>query len=281
MAAHMNTEADIASFVNTVWADALIVARDNNVMSRLVQNFGDRSGLAVRTNAAYGSAAFQQVAETDDLASQAFTPTAAQSLTPYEYGAQFFITDSRVETDIWAYRQDAAIELGAAYGQQVDQYLAGLFSSLTAGTSGAAGTDMTWADFFSAMAKMRRALAPRPWRCVLTPEQWHCLGTAIAPGVTVTNSPMLQDEFASQYFVNNVAGVDIFLTANIAAGTSVYGAMFSPIAMALDMRRPFRVEPERDASRRGLELNASSVYAYGVWRPQYGVAINTAGTTPA
>jgi hypothetical protein len=56
--------------------------------------------------------------------------------------------------------------------------------------------------------------------------------------------------------------------------------MFSSNAMALDMRRPFRMEPERDASRRGIELNVSSIYAYGVWRPQYGVVLLTAGTIP-
>ena len=140
---------------------------------------------------------------------------------------------------------------------------------------------MSWANFFAAITKMRRAIAPRPWVCVLTPEQWHCLGTAIAPGVTVTNSPFIQDEFIRQFFVGAVSGVDIYTTANIATGTSVFGAMFSQNAMALDMRRPFRIEPERDASRRGIELNASSVYAYGTWRPQYGIAINTAGTAPA
>ena len=276
-----NTEGNISAFVNTVWADAMLIARDNNVMSGLVTGFGDLQGLAVRKNAKYGTAIFNQIAETDDLSSQAFTPSVDQTLTPYEYGAQFFITDSRIETDIWAYRQDAAQELGASYGQKIDSNLAGLFSSLTAGTVGAAGSDLTWANFFSAITKMRRALVPRPWVAVLTPEQWHCLGTAVAPGVTVTNSPFIQDEFVRQFYVNTVAGVDIFLTANITAGTSVYGGMFNPSAMALDMRRPFRLEPERDASRRGLELNASSVYAYGVWRPQYGVAINTAGTAPA
>jgi len=276
-----NTEANIAAFVNTVWADAMLIARDNNVMSGLVTGFGDLQGLAVRTNAKYGTAVFNQITEVDDLTSQAFTPSTDQTLTPYEYGAQFFMTDSRVETDIFAFRQDAAQELGASYGQNIDKQLAGLFNTLTGGTVGGVSTNMVWADFFAAITKMRRALAPRPWVCVLTPEQWFCLGTSVAPGVTVTNSPYIQDEFLRQYFVSNVAGVDIFLTANIAAGTGVFGAMFSRNAMALDMRRPFRVEPDRDPSRRGLELNASSVYAYGLWRPQYGIAIQTAGTAPA
>ncbi len=280
MAVHVNTEADITAFVNTVWADALLVARDNNLMASLVTNFGDRSGLAVRSNAKYGTATWNTISETDDLASQAFTPTTDQSLTPAEYGAQFFITDSRVETDIWAYRQDAALELGASYGQQVDTQLAGLFSSFTGGTVGGTTTNMTWAAFLAGITKMRRANAPRPWRCVLTPEQYMCLGTAIAPGVSVTNSPSIQEEFIRQYYINTVAGVDMFVCGNITAAATVAGGMFSANALALDTRRAFRVEQDRDPSRRGVELNASSVYAYGVWRPQYGVVILTAGTAP-
>ena len=276
-----NTEANIAEFVNTVWADALMVARDNNVMTGLVTQFGDLQGLAVRTNARYtGTAAFNQIAETDDLSSQVLTPTSYKSLTPYEYGAQYFITDSRLETDIYPARQDAALELGASYGQKIDKFLVGLFPSLTGGTVGGTTTNMTWANFLSAITKMRRAMAPRPWVAVLSPEQWHCLGTAIAPAVTVTNAPQLQDEFIRQFYINTIAGVDVYVTANIGTGATIDGAMFSRNALAIDMRRPFRLEPERDASRRGIELNVSSVYAYGVWRPEYGVCIHTAGTAP-
>jgi hypothetical protein len=276
-----NTEADIATFVNTVWADALLVARDNNVMRPLVTNFGDVNGLAVRKNSKYGTLIFNQIAETDDLTSQAFTPSVDQTLTPVEYGAQVFVTDSRLESDIYATRNDTAVELGAAYGQKIDQYLAGLFPSFTGGTVGGTTTNMTWATFFAGLTKMRRAMAPQPWRCVLTPEQWMCMGTSIAPGVTVTNAPQLQDEFVRRYYVNTVAGVDIFIDGNITAAATVAGGMFSANALALDMRRPFRLEPERDASRRGIELNVSSIFAYGVWRPQYGVVILTAGTAPA
>ena len=190
------------------------------------------------------------------------------------------MTDSRLETDIFALRSDAASELGAAYGQKIDGFLSGLFSSFTGGTVGGTTTNMTWATFLAGLTKMRRAMAPRPWRCVLNPEQYMCLGTAIAPGVTVTNAPQLQDEFVRQYYVNTVAGVDIYIDGNITAAATVAGGFFSPSALALDMRRPFRMEPERDASRRGIELNVSSIFAYGVWRPQYGVVIVTAGTAP-
>lgn len=276
----INTYSDISSFVNTVWEDAFMVARENNVVASLVTGFTGQ-GMAVRTNSTYNSVTVNAVGESDDLASQAFYPTAGQSLTPAEYGAQFFFSDQRLESDIFGVRSDAAIELGQGFGQSVDNALLGDFDSLTAGTVGAAGSNLTWANFLAAQSILRAAFAPAPYVCVLSPFQYHCLGTAVAPGVTVTNSPMVQDEFARRWYVNTVAGVDIYLDGNISAGTSVFGAMFARPALAIDWRRAPRLEPERDASRRGWELNMSMVYAHGVWRPAWGVAINTAGTAPA
>lgn len=276
-----STYADISSLVNNIWADAMLVAREQNVLGALVTTFTDMDGMALRKNASYNSVTINQINETDDLTAQAFTPSVHQTLTPYEYGAQFFLTDQRVDSDNWAVRQDAASELGAAMGSKVDSDLAGLFDELTGGTVGAAGTDMSWANFFAGITRMRAAYAPLPYVMVLHPYQWHSLGTAVAPGVTVTNSPALQDEIANRFFAGNVAGVDIYLDGNITSGTSTFGAIFSRNAMALDWRRAPRIEPERDSSRRGWELNLSAVYAKGVWRPAYGIAINTAGTAPA
>lgn len=279
--AQINTYSDISSFVNTVWADAMLVARENSVMAGLVTVFNDRDGMALRKNADYSSVTINQVGEADDLTSQAFTPSVSQTLTPYEYGAQFFLTDQRLESDIYAVRQDAALELGRGMGAKVDADLVGLFDNLTGGTVGGTTTDFTWANFFAALTRMRAAYAPLPYVCVLHPYQWHCLGTAVAPGVTVTNSPYIQDAIVRQFFVGNVAGVDIFLDGNITdASSATYGAMFSRNALALDWRRAPRIEPERDASRRGWELNLSAIYASGIWRPQYGICINTAGTAP-
>jgi len=277
----INTGADISAYTNTIWEDAMLLARENSVMSALVKVFNDQNGIAARKNNKYGGATINQVTETDDLTSQAFTPSADQTLTPYEYGAQYFITDVRRETDIYNVMNDAATDLGQALGVKVDAALAGLFSSFTGGSAVGTASNMSFALFYSALSKMRRAVAPRPWTCVLSPEQWACMGTSIAPGVTMTNSPYIQDELVKQFFVANVSGVDVFVDANISAGTSVYGGMFSPIALALDWRRAPRIEAQRDASRRGDELNLSAVYAYGVWRPQYGIYIQCQGTALA
>jgi len=277
-----NTYADISSYVNTIWQDALLVARDNNLMVNLVTVFNDRAGMAVRSNSEYGTATIQSVAETDDLTSQAFTPAVLSSLTPAEVGAQFFMTDQRLESDPFMVRSDAAMELGSAVGQKIEKDLLGNFTSLTGGTVGTAGSVATWAYFYAMLTKLRAQNAPAPYAFVCRPEQWHYLGKAAAPGATVTNAPALQDSIVGQFYVGSVSGVNIFVSLNIAvtSGTDAYAAMFSPQALALDVRRAPRIEPERDASRRGWELNMSAVYAHGVWRPKFGVKALLAADSP-
>lgn len=271
--AQFNTYSDISSFVNTVFEDALLVARDNNLMANLVTVYNDRQGMAIRKNSEYGTATIQSIAETDDLTSQQFVPSNLSTLTPAEVGAQFVMTDQRLESDPFMVRQDAASELGLAMAQKIEKDLLGDFTSLTGGTIGAAGSAASWGYFYAMLTALRAQNAPAPYAFVCRPEQWHYMGKAVAPGATVTNSPVLQDSIVGRFYVGSVSGVDIFVSSNISkdASDDAYAAMFNPQALALDIRRAPRIEPERDASRRGWELNLSAVYAHGVWRPRFGV----------
>lgn len=58
------------------------------------------------------------------------------------------------------------------------------------------------------------------------------------------------------------------------------GGMFTRDALAIDLRRPMRIEPERDASMRWTELNTTMVYASGKWRPERGVILRSDASTP-
>jgi hypothetical protein len=69
--------------------------------------------------------------------------------------------------------------------------------------------------------------------------------------------------------------------ASVDANDDFKGAVFPRPAIAIDWRRRVRVEPERDASRRGWELNMSAVYAHGVWRPARGVILYFDAATPS
>ena len=281
MTTGINTAANIASFVNTIWEDALLVARENSLATSLVLSFSDMSGTALRSNAEYGTATIQTINDGSDMISQTFTPTTLSTLTPYEFGGQFLLTDTRVETDPFGVRNDAALELGQAMGEKIDKDIFGNFNALTGGTIGTTGSVLTWKYFFAMASVLQANHAPKPWVFVCHPYQYFNIGQAASIGATVTNAPSLQDEFARNYFVSNVGGIDIYVSGNCELSTNdYYAAMFSRSAIAFDVRRAPRLEPERDASRRAWELNISGIYATGVWRPAWGVTGLFAGTAP-
>jgi len=269
-----NTYSNISSIVQDIYEGALLVARENALATGLVTVFSDRSGMALRKNFEYGTATINAVGESDDLASQVFTPSLLSTLTPAEFGAQFLLTDQRVETDPFGVRQDAAQELGISMANKIDLDILGNFNSMTGGTVGASGTAITWGYFYSMAARLQAQYAPKPWMFVCHPYQWKVLAaSASVAASSETNAPeYLRAEISRNYFVQRVAGVDIFVSANVeASGTDAYVGMFSRAAIAYDLRRAPRLEPERDASKRAWELNLTSIYAHGTWRPKWGI----------
>jgi hypothetical protein len=281
--ASLNPESDISAFVNTVFEAALLIARDNNFMPSVVRGFNDRTGLAVRQNSQYGGATMNQVAETDDLVGQAFTPASIATLTPVEFGAQYFLTDSRVESDPFAVRNDAATDLGQAMATKVETSLMSHFDEFTSGTIGAAGSTCTWSYVMAMESILKAAYAPYPYVLVLSPAQWFPLAKAasVASSSATNAADSLKEAVNSMFFVKQFGGVSIFVSGNVeTSGTDAYAGMFSRDALAFDLRRAPRMEPDRDPSRRGTELNLTSVFAHGVWRPTFGVAGIFANSAP-
>jgi hypothetical protein len=281
-----NTQSDISGYMQTIFEDASFIVREMSVMPALVTTFDDETDEArTRTRSEYNSATIADIGETDDLQSQAFTPSTAQVLTPSEAGAQFAITDKRLSSDPFGAREDAAMELGMATAKKINSDLLGELANLTGGTVGSAGTTITWGHFFAAMSQLEVATkgTAGQYFCVLHTYQWHQLAKSVAASATVTNAPNFQDEVMRSWYVGSVGPVDIIVTTDLTIDGSgdATGGMFARQAIAYDERRPFRLEPERDASRRLWELNATTVYAHGVWRPEFGIVMTFDAATPS
>ncbi len=281
MAVGLTGVTELNSYFNNIYEDAVFAVREGTIASRLVTVFRNGQGDQTRSLSEYPSVSFTSVAETEDFtAPTKFDKTNLSTLTPGEFAAQFIITDRRIETDPQDVAGDASTELGMAAADKVDSDILGNFSSLTGGTVGASGSTMTWGYFFAAVSILRASKVPQPYVCVLHPNQWHYMAESAAVAATVTNAPQFQDEIMRRWYLGTVAGVDIFYSANCpTSSTNVYGAVFNPRAIAFDLRRDFRIERERDASKRAWELTASMLYAEGVWRPKWGVQILTDGQT--
>lgn len=273
--ASLNPSSDISSFINTIFEAAILVARDNNVMTGLVRTFNDRQGLATRQNSQYGGLTVNSLGETDDLTGQAFTPSSIATLTPSEAGGQYFLTDNRIKSDPFAVRNDAAQDMGQAMATKIETDLISTFTSFTGGTVGTAGSALTWSYLFAMEAQLKAQKAPYPYFCVMHPYQWFPLAKAasVASSVATNAATALLDEVNSMFFVKQVGGMFLFTSSNIPTitGDDAYIGLWSRDAIAFDVRTAPYIEPERDASRRGWELNLSSTYAKGVWRPKFGV----------
>lgn len=163
----ITTYSDISTLLTDIWEGALVVARDNNIMAALVQNYTGR-GMQPRKSSIYGTVNFSAVGETDDIVAQGYSRTAKATLTPGEVAASFFLSDQRVESDDQDIVGDASRELGIGMAQKIDTDLVGTFSSVTGGSVGAGGT-ITWGHVLAAQSILRAANAPAPYVCVLHP----------------------------------------------------------------------------------------------------------------
>jgi len=267
--------ADLNSYFNNIYEDAVFALHEGTIATRLVRTYTDGRGDQTRSLTEYPTVTPVTVEETEDFAAPTrMNKTLLATLTPAEKMSQVILTDRRIETDPQNARQDSAVEMGAGMADLVDQDILGNFNSLTGGTVGASGSTMTWGYFYAAISIMRKNKVPRPWYAVLHPYAWHYMAESAAVAATVTNAPEFQNEVMRRWYVGTSAGVDIFISGNCEESSDdAYSAIFNPMAIAYDLRRDVRLEPERDASKRAWELNLTMMYAHGVWRPLWGVQI--------
>jgi hypothetical protein len=282
----LNTYSDVSAIAQRVESDAIFVLREMYQMGNLVQTFTDATGANPRRGYQYNQGTAQDVAENDDLAGKAFTPAADQTLTPSEIALQFFITDLRKESDLpEQIVNDAAQELGLAAADKVESDLIGEMANLTGGTIGAAGSVITWGYLAAAISVARyiNKSNSKPLVAVVHEYQWSVLSknASIAGATVAAIAPNFQEEITRTGFVAQFSGVPVYKVFAAPDGSDDFtGGVFPREAIAIDWRRRVRVEGQRDASRRGDELNMSAVYAHGVWRPTRGVKMIFDATAP-
>lgn len=268
-----STWSDISSLANNFQENALLAARQAEIMRPLVRNFAGGAEMNPRKLYTYGDAGtLTIVVETTDATASSFAPSLLATLTPYGYQAQYTMTDMLLTSDWNETIANAGTDAGARFVVDSDTKLVGLFSTFTGGTVGTAGGTLTWDNIFRARAYLAAAHAPLPYYAVIRPEHSYYLLSAASGVPTLTQSPKFMDDLAGQAYIGSYGGINFYEDANITSGTAAAAGMFSRDAIAFDMRRAPRTEMQRDASKGGglWELNFSTVYAYGLYRPTFG-----------
>lgn len=284
----LNLYGDLSGIAQNIQDNAIFVIRELGTMQGLITRFTDASGGNPRVGYKYNQGVAKSIGEADDLTSDAFTPSADQTLTPAEIGLQFFITDLRAESQApESIVRDASLELGYAALDKVETDLVGDIASLTGGTVGSAGTTITWGHVSAAIAQARNAnkSANKPLSCVIHGYQAARLAktASVAGATSIAQAPQFTDQVTREGLkkVFTFMGVPIYqVFATPDSNDDFTGGVFPQEAMAIDWRRAVRVRPERDESRRGAEFNMSAVYAHGIWRPLRGVKLIADATAP-
>jgi hypothetical protein len=271
------TYAGIASMIASVYELALFTAQEGNVVAPFVHQFNDTESSVTRIWGTYSGGTFATVAESADMPTQqAFNSSPAGTATPSVYAQMALLTTRRIKSDPAGATQDAGTYLGQTASATIDTDLVGLFGSLTGGTVGSAGGTLTWPNILRAQAYLRTNKIFGTYVCIMHPVQWYNL-TSVTTGVPLLMlNGAIAESIYGGFYQGSFANIDFLVDANITSGTAATGAMFARDAMYLDMRQPFQINPQWNASYSGngaWELNASMEFAYGVYRPTYGVQL--------
>lgn len=276
--------SSVSSVINPIYEAAHFTMTEQNLLLPTITRFS-AMGMQPRKSTVYGTLTTKAAAEGEDITPEALTRTLDQTLTPSRVSAQVLLTDERIMTDPESVRADAAMLLGSAFAQKVDTDIISNFASLTGGTQGTTGGTITLTNVSRAVATLKAANIPGPYYYVLHPYQWQRIFEALTAGSTSAfgAAPAFQDRLVQNYYSTPLINGVIFIpTSNITVSSSnATGALYSPAAIAYDERDPFAIEPQRDASRGGWELNANMRYAHGVWRPTFGVQMIGLATLPS
>lgn len=288
MAAGTALYSGITAQAGTIYEAAYYTLRERPILARTITNLNDLSGMAPRKSQRYASVSFASHTDGADVDSSKMDPSVLATLTPAEYAARVKVTDQRAESDPENYVLNVGIELGAAAADYIDAYVGTVFASLTGGTiTKAAGGTIGWSDVQAARAILAGNKVPGPYVLAVHPFQWRFLVNEAAGngGAGITNAPALGDRLVGQSFFNTALFGDVLVvvSANVPGGASTAGtaALYAREAIALDIRRGFRLEPFRNPVAIATDYVASMVFAYGAWDAVRGVQLIGNASTPS
>jgi hypothetical protein len=202
--------------------------------------------------------------ELTDITSTAMTDSTV-AVTADEGGFRIDVADFVREVSIQGdgLIADATRMLVAGLNERWETDLAALMDDFTNITTCA--STMTAADLLAAVSALEQRDIPGPYVAYLDPKQSGELRAEIASSTAsylIGRDGDLVSPFADSGFFGTYMGVPIWQSSlTVTTGTLVGGAVFqSGVALGYLEIRPNRIEPQRDASLRALELVATQVY---------------------
>ena len=269
--ANETTATSLDDLFPTIIAQAMFTAEEQSIMRGLVKNFdiGSTAGTTIQVPK-YSQPSAAALTDGTDMAATEVT-TSSVSIAVGEHGVRADLTDMAVRGSGNA-ASDIGTVLGSAVATKLDPDLIGLFDGFST-SLGATTTELSVDYVAQAVATLRNAKVHGQLVGVFNPLQLYAMINSLTAAGVNPNAGDMQNQAMREGFVARIHGVNIFSSANVAVDGSgdSKGAIFAVDALGLAMKRDIDIEPERNASLRAWELNATAVYGVGELDDTYGV----------
>jgi len=270
------TSSVLSELYANIVQSALYTLSEQTVIRPVVRNYNmsGTPGLTAQVPI-YPAIDAAGVADGTDLSNTAFNTT-SKTITASEVGVMVELTDLAAESATDDVAAAIGRQIGDAMAKKVDTDLAALFSGFSSQINKAEAA-VTVDDIFKAAATLRANQAPGNYVAVLHPYQAYDLKSQLTnAGATMSHSLSdVGNTALMDGFIGRIAGVDIFESTVItgdSAGAYVGGVMTQD-ALGYMVKRDMRIETERNASKRSLEIVGSMAYGVSELFDQYGVGI--------
>ena len=269
--------ADTAILTN-VLQEAVFTASEKSIAGQVFNTY-DMSGTPGLTAQipVYPEISASAPAQTADV-SESSVAIAQVDLTAAEIAARVDVSDLLAESTARNMGSDVGVMLGGA--------LALFTEANITNNVGQNGAEITPETILKAVYTLRSSSAPTDadgdYTCVLHPSQMFNIAKVLtnagyaASGAAGALSNVGNSLLSSSAFMGKLYNVKMFQSTAVAAdsvATDALGAVFSPLALAHMVKRPIRIETQRDVSRRLTEYVATTARANAIVKDSYAVLI--------
>lgn len=277
--ANESTTTSLAELLPTIKQEAQYQAEEATVMRNLVRNYDLPFSTGTTVNVPkWGVLSAADLTEGTDMANTEVTTTESV-LTVAERGVMATLTDLAMRTSQENAMSGVAGVLGRAMARKIDQDIIANFDNFSVVVGGAT-TTATVALIEEAITTLEaQNLSRDDLVIVLHPKIFYDVNANLTNTFANPNGGAIQDEFMTTGFAQMINGVPAYKSANIADAVGVSkGAIFHRDALGYASLVDWNIEPERDASLRATELNATATYATGEVWDEYGVELHFLST---
>ncbi len=289
---------ELLDTIPTVIEAARFTQQHAAIMAPLMWKITKKMGDGSTVNVPYwGEVTAVNLTEGTDMTNSSEMEDTNVRITPGEVGVKIILTDKLVRDNMNDVKAAAGKILGNAMEKKRDQDLLGILDNATTSLGGTS-TALT----MGAIAASRALLtgnatttggpAPLPYACVHHPFSILDLVDILTPLIPIAGSAgagiwgNVAEDVVRNYAVGRLFGMPIIEDGNldIATSTSGKGGVFASGmggSIILATANEWSVEPERDASLRGWELNIVGEYGVGEYLAGWIIELQNDATTPA